>query len=143
MSDSSFERSPPPQYALALAPQPTNILPKPAVPGIKKFGKITGEGELFLSASGCDHHCIAGGVGGTGGKGKIAGGAGGKGGSFILKMFIQTQYEFDDVHGKWRFPLCLIVIHMGLAVGAGGTGGDGVFTGGQAGAGGNVEIIET
>jgi hypothetical protein len=39
---------------------------------IKRFGKITGEREVFVLASGCDHHCLAGGVGGTGCKGNLA-----------------------------------------------------------------------
>jgi len=38
---------------------------------------------------------------------------------------MQAQYEFDDIHGKWGLRLCLIMIYMELAVGAGGTGGEG------------------
>jgi len=68
---------------------------------------------------------INGAAGGTGGWGDHSGGAGGKGGSFKLKMASQTTYEFGD-----------------LTVGQGGAGGDSKIKGGQAGSGGDVEIIE-
>jgi hypothetical protein len=71
------------------------------VPGTKQFGKIKGGYHPF-GVIVRDRNCLAGGAGGTGGKGKVTGGAGGKGGSFKLTMGIQTQYEFGDIDGKSR-----------------------------------------